>query len=157
MINTIRSNLRIVSVIQIITLTINTITHLDIHCQYHIYTCTLGCKSLVKGVYPINNTHLQLRKPSVPYSIHYIIDDIDTCANDIISVTLIISKSINITKMPGVGDIILFYNPVSGSISVLDNHCTILCILPVKIQELPYYTIHIRLCQCSIFYDIKYL
>ena len=157
MINTISGNLRIVSIIQISTLTVNTITHLGIHCQYHIYTCTLSSKSLVKSVYPINNTYLQLWKPSIPYGIHYIIDDIDTCADDVIPVALIISKSINITKMPGVGDIILFYNPVSGSISVLYNHCTILCILPVQIQELSYYTIHIRLCQCSILYDIKYL
>ena len=152
MINTISGNFRIVSIVQISALTINTITHLGIHCQYHIYTCTLGCESLVKSVYPINNTHFQLRKPSVPYGIHYIIDDIDTCADDVIPVTLIISKSINITKMPGVGDIILFYNSIPGSISVLDNHCTILCILPVQVKELSYYTIHIRLCKCSILY-----
>ena len=154
MINTISGNFRIVSIIQICTLTINTITHLGIHCQHHINSCTLGSKSLIKSVYPINNTYLQFWKPIVPYCIHYIIDDIDTCADDVIPVALIKSKSINITKMPGVGDIILFHNPVPGSIPVLDNHCTILCILPVKIQELSYYTIHIRLCQCSILYQV---
>ena len=157
MINTIRSNLRIVSIIQISTLTVNTITHLGIHCQHHIYTRTLGCEPLVKSVYPVNNTHFQFREPGVPDGIHYIVDNIDTCTDDVIPVTPIISESVNITKMPGVGDIIILYNPVPGTIPVLDNHCTVLCILPVQIKELPYYTVHIRLSKCSILYDVDYL